>query len=171
MIYCFFDLLIAYLGGERSLLIMIHGRAPKFPVFPGNIFWREVDVSDPHTFLFLKRGVIRTSHISDSTNLLVSTYVMVCFSEYVQLKPVLALATVILKLLGKFNEGDLRANSGYLYVSIVYNGSICLSLYCLAIFWMCVNEDLKPFRYVRSIFSSSLDSEHLPIDRCQNSFA
>lgn len=59
VIYCFFDLLIAYLGGERSLLIMLHGRPPKYPIFPGNIFWREVDVSDPYTFLFFKRGVIR----------------------------------------------------------------------------------------------------------------
>ena len=59
VIYCFFDLLIAYLGGERSLLILLHGRPPKYPVFPGNLVWREVDVSDPYTFLFLKRGVIR----------------------------------------------------------------------------------------------------------------
>lgn len=64
----------------------------------------------------------------------------------------LAIATLILKSLGKFNEGDLRANSGYLYVSIVYNLSICLSLYCLAMFWLCVNDDLKPFRYVSSSF-------------------
>ena len=59
VIYCFFDLLIRYLGGERSLLINLHGRPPKYPVFPGNIFWSEVDVSDPYTFLFLKRGVLR----------------------------------------------------------------------------------------------------------------
>lgn len=124
VIYCFFDLLIAYLGGERSLLILLHGRSPKYPAFPASIFWREVDVSDPHTFLFLKRGVI----------------------QYVQVKPILALVTIVLKLLGKFNEGDLRANSGYLYVSVIYNVSICLSLYCLAIFWLCVSADLKPFR-------------------------
>ncbi|KAI0711759.1 organic solute transporter Ostalpha-domain-containing protein [Earliella scabrosa] len=124
VIYCFFDLLIAYLGGERSLLILLHGRPPKYPVFPTSLFWSEVDVSDPYTFLFLKRGVI----------------------QYVQIKPILALATVILKAIGKYNEGDLRAGSGYLYVSIVYNVSICLALYCLAIFWMCVNDDLKPFR-------------------------
>ena len=61
VIYCFFDLLVAYLGGERSLLINLDGRPPKYPVFPGNLFWREVDVSDPYTFLFLKRGVLRKS--------------------------------------------------------------------------------------------------------------
>lgn len=66
-----------------------------------------------------------------------------------QAKPILALVTIILKAVGKYNEGDLRANSGYLYVSVVYNISICMALYCLAIFWMCVNDDLKPFRYAK----------------------
>ncbi|GLB40871.1 putative organic solute transporter Ostalpha [Lyophyllum shimeji] len=126
VIYCFFHLLLSYLGGERSLLILMHGRPPKAPFFPVNLFSREIDVSDPHTFLFLKRGIL----------------------QYVQVKPVLAVVTLILKAFGKYNEGDFRANSGYLYVSIVYNISICLALYCLAIFWLCVHDDLKPFRPV-----------------------
>ncbi|KAF9456225.1 organic solute transporter Ostalpha-domain-containing protein [Collybia nuda] len=126
VIYCFFVLLLSYLGGERSLLILLYGRPPKDPVFPVSLFKREIDVSDPYTFLFLKRGIL----------------------QYVQVKPILAAATLILKACGKFNEGDFRANSGYLYVSIVYNTSICLSLYCLAMFWLFVNEDLKPFRPV-----------------------
>jgi len=68
VIYCFFVLLLSYLGGERSLLILLHGRPPKEPVFPINIFKREIDVSDPYTFLFLKRGILReyflTAHFS-----------------------------------------------------------------------------------------------------------
>ncbi|KAF9255407.1 DUF300-domain-containing protein [Marasmius fiardii PR-910] len=126
VIYCFFVLLLSYLGGERSLLILMHGRPPKDPPFPVNFFKREIDVSDPYTFLFLKRGIL----------------------QYVQVKPILAIVTMILKALNKYNEGDLRANSGYLYISIVYNFSICLSLYCLAMFWVCVHEDIKPFRPV-----------------------
>ncbi|THV00285.1 DUF300-domain-containing protein [Dendrothele bispora CBS 962.96] len=126
VIYCFFALLLSYLGGERSLLILLHGRPPKTPPFPVNIFKRELDVSDPYTFLFLKRGIL----------------------QYVQVKPVLAVATMILKATGKYNEGNLAAGSGYLYVSIIYNVSICLSLYCLAMFWLCVNDDLRPFRPV-----------------------
>ncbi|KAA1477820.1 DUF300-domain-containing protein [Dentipellis sp. KUC8613] len=124
VIYCFFQLLLGYLGGERSLLILVHGRPPKIPPFPMNIFQREMDISDPYTFLFLKRGIL----------------------QYVQVKPILAVATLILKAAGKYNEGSFRANSGYLYVSIIYNTSICLSLYCLAMFWLCINDDLKPFR-------------------------
>jgi len=59
VIYCFFQLLVEYLGGERSLLIRIHGRQPKATPFPMNMFQREIDVSDPFTFLFLKRGILR----------------------------------------------------------------------------------------------------------------
>ncbi|KAJ2916683.1 hypothetical protein MD484_g3743, partial [Candolleomyces efflorescens] len=126
VIYCFFVLLLTYLGGERSLLIMLHGRPPKEPIFPLNIFKREIDVSDPYTFLFLKRGIL----------------------QYVQIKPLLAAATLITKACGKYNEGDFRANSGYLYITIIYNLSICTSLYCLAMFWACVSDDLKPYRPV-----------------------
>jgi hypothetical protein len=152
VIYCFFVLLLSYLGGERSLLILLHGRPPKEPVFPINLFKREIDVSDPYTFLFLKRGILR-EHFLISVFPLPET----SLSEYVQVKPVLAAATLILKAVGKYNEGDFRANSGYLYISIVYNISICLSLYCLAMFWICVNDDLKPFRYVLSSFAKSGD--------------
>jgi hypothetical protein len=59
VIYCFFQLLVGYLGGERSLLIRVHGRQPKATPFPMNVFQREIDVSDPFTFLFLKRGILR----------------------------------------------------------------------------------------------------------------
>ena len=60
VIYCFFNLLLNYLGGERSLLILVHGRAPKYPPAPMNVFQPELDVSDPYTFLFLKRGIMRS---------------------------------------------------------------------------------------------------------------
>ncbi|EGN94566.1 hypothetical protein SERLA73DRAFT_114846, partial [Serpula lacrymans var. lacrymans S7.3] len=126
VIYCFFVLLLSYLGGERELLIRMHGSPPKQAIFPINLFRSEIDISDPYTFLTLKRGIL----------------------QYVQIKPLLALATVILKATGKYNEGDFRARSGYLYVSIVYNISICLSLYSLALFWLCVSQLLTPFRPV-----------------------
>lgn len=126
VIYCFFVLLLDYLGGERSLLIQLHGRPPIPAIFPVSLWRHEVDVSDPYTFLFIKRGIL----------------------QYVQVKPVLAVASLIMKATGTYHEGDFRARSGYLYVSIVYNVSICLALYCLAVFWMCVSDDLKPFRPV-----------------------
>lgn len=69
-----------------------------------------------------------------------------CLLEYVQLKPILALVTLVLKLAGKYGDGQFESNTGYTYVSVVYNFSVTLSLYCLAMFWMCTTEDLRPFR-------------------------
>ena len=59
VIYCFFQLLVGYMGGERSLLILLHGRPPKEAVFPFTLLRRELDLSDPYVFLFMKRGVLR----------------------------------------------------------------------------------------------------------------
>ena len=66
--------------------------------------------------------------------------------EYVQVKPILAAVTLILKATGKYGDGDFRSDKGYLYVTIVYNISICVALYCLAMFWVVINDDVKPFR-------------------------
>ncbi|PWN49784.1 DUF300-domain-containing protein [Violaceomyces palustris] len=124
VIYCFFNLLIEYLGGERSLIILLHGRRPTPHLFPVNLFMHPMDASDPYTFLALKRGVL----------------------QYVQIKPVLAILTVVLKSVGKYGDGRLSFSNGYTYVSLTYNISVFLSLYCLGMFWACLNEDLKPFR-------------------------
>ena len=40
----------------------------------------------------------------------------------------------------------MRPNTGYFWIAIVYNVSICISLYCLGMLWMVVNDDLKAFR-------------------------
>jgi hypothetical protein len=61
VIYTFFQLLVTYLGGERSLLIVLHGRPPIPHPFPFNIFLSPMDVSDPWTLLNLKRGILRES--------------------------------------------------------------------------------------------------------------
>ncbi|GAA5992115.1 hypothetical protein JCM10908_001774 [Rhodotorula pacifica] len=124
VIYCFFSLLVEYLGGERSLIITLHGRDPVPHPFPVNLFLSPMDASDPYTFLGLKRGVL----------------------QYVQLKPLLALITVVLKATGTYRDGSFARDSGYTYISIAYNLSVTLSLYCLAMFWVATNADLKPYR-------------------------
>ena len=58
----------------------------------------------------------------------------------------ITVCTLILKAVGLYKEGTFRADAGYLYISIVYNVSICLALFCLAEFWMVVADDLKSFR-------------------------
>lgn len=49
-------------------------------------------------------------------------------SEYVQIKPLLVLVTAVCKWTGTWKEGEFTLTSGYTYVTVVYNISICLSL-------------------------------------------
>ncbi|KAF2768263.1 DUF300-domain-containing protein, partial [Teratosphaeria nubilosa] len=123
-LYTFFQLLVNFLGGERSLIIMMHGRAPVPHLWPLDKVLGKVDISDPHTFLGIKRGIL----------------------QYTWIKPILAIATVVMKATGTFKEGILSVDSGYFWTGLIYNVSICWSLYDLALFWVCMSVDLQPFR-------------------------
>jgi hypothetical protein len=125
-IYTFFQLLINFLGGERAVIIMAHGRPPVSHAWPLNHFFPKLDISDPHTFLAVKRGIL----------------------QYAWLKPILALASIVMKATDTYQEGYLGLSSGYLWTGIVYNISVTLSLYSLAMFWICLHDDLLPFRPV-----------------------
>ncbi|GJJ76132.1 organic solute transporter subunit alpha [Entomortierella parvispora] len=124
VIYCFFSLLVCYLGGERSLLVMLHGRPYTKHLWPVSMWSKEMDVGDPYTFLFIKRGIL----------------------QYVYVKPILAAVTMLLKSNGAYNDGSVSLTSGYFWVSFVYNLSVCLSLYCLGMFFMATQDDLEEFR-------------------------
>lgn len=123
-IYTFLQLLVNFVGGERSLIIMMHGRAPVSHPWPLNMYFSKVDISDPHTFLAIKRGIL----------------------QYAYLKPLLAVSTIIFKLTDTYKEGYISLDSGYLWSGIIYNVSITVSLYSLAMFWVCMSDDLQPFR-------------------------
>ncbi|KAF8849994.1 DUF300-domain-containing protein [Acephala macrosclerotiorum] len=125
-IYTFFQLLINFIGGERALIILMHGREPVHHLWPLNHFLPKVDISDPHTFLAVKRGIL----------------------QYAWLKPILGLAAIIMKATGTYKEGYLGLDSGYLWEGIIYNVSVTVSLYSLGMFWVCMAQDLKPFRPV-----------------------
>ncbi|KAK0624462.1 Transmembrane protein 184-like protein [Lasiodiplodia hormozganensis] len=123
-IYTFFQLLINFIGGERALIILMHGRPPVPHLWPLNYVLPKVDISDPHTFLAIKRGIL----------------------QYTWVKPILAIATIIMKATGTYQEGYIALSSGYFWSSLIYNVSISVSLYALAMFWVCMAHDLKPFR-------------------------
>lgn len=123
-IYFFFQLLISFIGGERALIIMMYGRKPVSHLWPLNYCMAKVDISDPHTFLAVKRGIL----------------------QYTWVKPILAVATIIMKATGTYQEGYVGLNSGYFWSGLIYNISICVCLYALALFWVCMSDDLQPFR-------------------------
>ncbi|EON97410.1 putative duf300 domain protein [Phaeoacremonium minimum UCRPA7] len=125
-IYTFFQLLINYLSGERALIIKTHGRAPVNHLWPLNHILSRVDISDPYTFLSIKRGIL----------------------QYAWLKPILGLAAIIMKATGVYQEGYIGLSSGYFWSGIIYNISVTVSLYSLGLFWVCMHDDLKPFRPV-----------------------
>ena len=104
----------------------MHGREPVNHPWPLSLCCNKVDISDPHTFLAIKRGIL----------------------QYAWLKPVLSFVTIIMKATNTYEEGVLDATSGYLWIGILYNISVTLSLYSLAMFWVCMSQDLKPFRPV-----------------------
>lgn len=104
----------------------MHGRQPVHHPWPLAHCLAKVDISDPHTFLAIKRGIL----------------------QYAWLKPILGLATIVMKATGTYQEGYIGLTSGYLWSGILYNVSVTLSLYSLAMFWVCMSEDLQPFRPV-----------------------
>lgn len=123
-IYTFFQLLINYLGGERNLIITTHGRAPVNHLWPLDHVLSPVDISDPYTFLAIKRGIL----------------------QYAWLKPILGISAIVMKATDTYKEGYIDLSSGYLWSGIIYNVSVTLSLYSLGLFWVCMHDDLKPFR-------------------------
>ncbi|KAI9505648.1 organic solute transporter Ostalpha-domain-containing protein [Coemansia spiralis] len=120
VIYCFVSLLIAYFGGERAFLLSMHGRNPTPLFWPASLARKDLDLSDPYDYLFLKRGIL----------------------QYVVVKPLLAATTMLMKSLGVYHDGNWAISDGYLWTQLVYNASVSLSLYCLVVFYMATRESL-----------------------------
>ncbi|KAK4697052.1 hypothetical protein P7C71_g964, partial [Lecanoromycetidae sp. Uapishka_2] len=81
---------------------MMYGRQPVHHPWPMGHCLAKVDISDPHTFLTIKRGIL----------------------QYAWLKPILGLATIIMKATGTYQEGYIGLTSGYLWSGIFYNVSV-----------------------------------------------
>ncbi|KAI5948701.1 hypothetical protein KGF57_005312 [Candida theae] len=126
VIYTFFSLLTDMLGGERNIIIMTSGRKPV--PHPGMMRYvlSPLDISDPKTFLSIKRGIL----------------------QYVWLKPCICFGTLFFEFMGWYNVNDMSLKSIYLWMTLIYNASVTLSLYSLAIFWKILWDDLKPFKPV-----------------------
>lgn len=124
VIYCFFSLMVNYMGGERGLLTKLYGRPPTKHMWPAYYFSKEMEVGDPYSFLFLKRGIL----------------------QYVYIKPIIAVATMWLKYTNNYDENDLSLSSGYFYITFVYNISVCVSLYCLVFLFQTIKDDIREYR-------------------------
>lgn len=73
--------------------------------------------------------------------------------QYVLLKFVLGIITMILELCGVYKEGNFTPNGGYLYICILTNLSQCWALYCLILFYFATVTELSPIRPVGKFLS------------------
>ncbi|ODQ79218.1 hypothetical protein BABINDRAFT_25503, partial [Babjeviella inositovora NRRL Y-12698] len=124
VIYTFFSLLTHILGGERNIIVQTSGREPVSHPPPMKSLLAPFDISDPYTFLTIKRGIL----------------------QYVWIKPVLLLVISGTQLCGVYDVNDISWLSVYVWTTLIYNCSVSLSLYDLALFWKCLYADLKPFQ-------------------------
>ena len=140
VIYCFFHYLIAVLGGEDALVLMLKDKSPTRgfhlsglgccldpwlmgqPVSRagGNVTW-----TSPF-FLNCKFGIL----------------------QYVLLKVLTAVVSMVLELNGLYHEGSGAWDDSYIYITVIANFSQCWALYCLAFFYFATKNELAHIRPV-----------------------
>lgn len=68
--------------------------------------------------------------------------------QFVFLKPVLVIITLILYEKGKYEDGNFNPTQSYLYLTIIYTISYSVALYALVLFYMACRDLLHPFNPV-----------------------
>lgn len=123
VIYTFYKFLVLMLGGERAIILKTVDKEPVSHPFPISIFSRRVNISHPKHFLAIKR----------------------CILQYVWMKPLMLSVIFLMKSFGIYKPVNLSVKSASLWLGIIYNFSVSLSLYSLAMFWKCLYEELSIF--------------------------
>ncbi|KAF3853300.1 hypothetical protein F7725_013988 [Dissostichus mawsoni] len=122
VIYNFLSLCYEYLGGESAIMAEIRGKPIESSCVYGTCCLRGKAYSIG--FLrFCKQATL----------------------QFCVVKPIMAAVTVVLQAYGKYKDGDFNVSGGYLYVTIVYNISVSLSLYALFLFYFSTRQLLSPF--------------------------
>uniref|UniRef100_A0A674C361 Transmembrane protein 184B n=2 Tax=Salmo trutta TaxID=8032 RepID=A0A674C361_SALTR len=122
VIYNFLSLCYEYLGGESAIMAEIRGKPIESSCVYGTccLWGRTYSIG----FLrFCKQATL----------------------QFCVVKPLMAMITVILQAFGKYRDGDFNVASGYLYVTIIYNFSVSLSLYALFLFYFATRNLLVPY--------------------------
>ncbi|XP_051145662.1 uncharacterized protein LOC127261374 [Andrographis paniculata] len=125
VIYNFFSLCLAWVGGPGAVVVSLFGKFLKpnwclmtccFPAIP----------LDGRFIRRCKQGCL----------------------QFVILKPILVMATLILYAKGKYEDGNFNPLQSYLYLTIIYTISYSTALYALAVFYMACRDLLQPFNPV-----------------------
>jgi len=71
-----------------------------------------------------------------------------CILQFTIFKPFFTLISLTLESVGLFEDGNFDANRGYLWITLLDNFSITISMYFLILFYMAVKEELAGFNPV-----------------------
>ncbi|XP_039541297.1 transmembrane protein 184ba isoform X2 [Pimephales promelas] len=123
VIYNFLSLCYEYLGGESAIMAEIRGK----PIESSCIYGTCCLWGQTYSIGFLR-------------------FCKQATLQFCVVKPLMAMITVILQAFGKYRDGDFNVASGYLYVTIIYNISVSLSLYALFLFYFSTRDLLSPYR-------------------------
>jgi len=145
VLYSFLQFLIAVLGGETELILLLKEKSPT----------RGVHLSGMKCFI--KPWIMGQPTLAANGEVRwTSPFLTKCkfgVLQYVLLKYFCALITVILEFHHLYKEGDFSPKSGYLYICIVINASQCWALYCLAFFYYATSNELAPIRPIGKFLS------------------
>uniref|UniRef100_A0A4W4DN37 Transmembrane protein 184a n=2 Tax=Electrophorus electricus TaxID=8005 RepID=A0A4W4DN37_ELEEL len=125
VIYNFLSLSFEYLGGESAIMAEIRGKQIQSSCLYGTCCLAGMSYSIG--FLrFCKQATL----------------------QFCVVKPIMAIITIFLQAFGKYHDGDFNVNGGYLYITIIYNISVSLSLYALFLFYSATSDLLRPYEPV-----------------------
>ncbi|XP_033121482.1 transmembrane protein 184B-like isoform X2 [Anneissia japonica] len=123
VIYNFLSLCYEYLGGESTIMAEIRGKQ----ITPAKWYWCTCCLQGKaYTITFLR-------------------FCKQATLQFCIIKPLMALATLILLPFDKYSDGDFSPDEGYLYITITYNTSVSLSLYALFLFYHATKDLLSPY--------------------------
>lgn len=140
-LYCFERYLIACLGGEENTIKLME---------------KQTEITSSVPFLEVQYdyedGIIR--HPFPLNLLLKHWYpgpdfyyaVKIGIVQYMILKTICALLSIILELLGVYGEGKFEWSYGYPYLAVVLNFSQTWAMYCLIQFYSVTKEKLDPIK-------------------------
>ena len=65
--------------------------------------------------------------------------------SFVLIKPLTAVIALLLEYHSMYHEGDFSITSAYLYIALINNLAVSVSLYCLGLFYLATEDRLRSF--------------------------
>ncbi|RCV10221.1 hypothetical protein SEVIR_2G097800v4 [Setaria viridis] len=125
VIYNFFSLCLAWVGGPGTVVVSLSGQSLKPSWFLMTCCLPAIPL-DGRFIRRCKQGCL----------------------QFVILKPILVVITFILHAKGKYEDGNFSVNQSYLYITIIYTISYSMALFALALFYAACRDLLQPYNPV-----------------------